>query len=32
MYQFFKPMRGCRIFASEQHMTKPLVSLLSLNP
>lgn len=28
MYQFFKPMRGCRIFASEQHMTKPAGELI----
>ncbi|WP_243723495.1 hypothetical protein, partial [Pseudomonas aeruginosa] len=27
-YQFFKPMRGCRIFASEQHMTKPAGELI----
>ena len=23
MPRFFKPMRGCRIFASAEHMTKP---------
>ncbi|MDG9886322.1 hypothetical protein CSV86_014775 [Pseudomonas putida CSV86] len=23
MMRFFKPMRGCRIFASEKHMTRP---------
>ncbi|MFE1816922.1 hypothetical protein [Metapseudomonas otitidis] len=28
MYQFLKPMRGCRIFASEQHMTKSVGELI----
>ncbi|AWT29857.1 hypothetical protein IPC367_27325 [Pseudomonas aeruginosa] len=28
MYRFFKPMRGCRIFASEHHMTKPAGELI----
>ncbi|MCY1299699.1 hypothetical protein D9M71_88260 [compost metagenome] len=28
MYQFFKPMRGCRIFASDKHMTKPAGELV----
>ncbi|ASN68669.1 hypothetical protein 3S11_45 [uncultured Caudovirales phage] len=28
MMKFFKPMRGCRIFASDKHMTKPAGELI----
>lgn len=28
MMKFFKPMRGCRIFTSDKHMTRPADELV----